>query len=166
MYWKIQTHQLTTTRDRSLALAAYNLFPACPHWRTNFLEEFLVGHELKFLSRKVHVHLVHDSSLASQQMTKCTEKAHTYLAHNSCLTHCSIISRYKTRLEEIGNYKHTSLLQPETVSQPWLLTTCFQLVPTGEQTFCGNSQLDTNLNSCPAKFMSIWLTTCVQRVRR
>jgi hypothetical protein len=44
---------------------------------------------------------------------------------------------------------------------PRLLTTRFHLVPTCEQTFYRNSNLGTNFNSCPAKFMTILFTTCV-----
>ncbi len=36
----------------------------------NFLEEFLVGCELQFLSHKVHAHLIHYSCLTCLQMTK------------------------------------------------------------------------------------------------
>ncbi len=40
----------------------------------NFLEEFLTGHKLKLLSRKVCTHLIHNSCLAHSQMTKNTKK--------------------------------------------------------------------------------------------
>jgi hypothetical protein len=50
------------------------LFAVTYSWM-NFLEEFLVGRELKFLSRQVHAHLVHDSCLAHSQMTKNTKKS-------------------------------------------------------------------------------------------
>jgi len=36
----------------------------------NFLEKFLTGHKLKLVSRKVHVHLIHNSCIAHSQMTK------------------------------------------------------------------------------------------------
>jgi len=42
------------TKSWSDGKVTYNLFPACPHSRKNFLEEFLVGHKLKLLSLKVH----------------------------------------------------------------------------------------------------------------
>jgi hypothetical protein len=73
--------------SQSDASVVYNLFPARPHLRMNFLEEFLVGHELKFLSHKVHASLIRDWCLAHSQNTKCTKKVNTFIVHNSCLHH-------------------------------------------------------------------------------
>ncbi len=58
--------------SKSHALAFYNSFPAFTHFRTNLLEEFLVGDKLKFLSSKVHAHLIHNLRLAHSQMIKNT----------------------------------------------------------------------------------------------
>ncbi len=59
--------------SQMLRLFSNHLFPGCPNLWMNFPEEFLLGHELNFLSHKVHAHLVHKSYLACSQMTKTTK---------------------------------------------------------------------------------------------
>jgi hypothetical protein len=65
-----------------------------------FLEEFLVGHELKFLLNKVNAHLIHSSCLAHSRMTKNTKKVHNYPVH------CFYLSQY---LDKCVNFNKANL---------------------------------------------------------
>ncbi len=58
------TKSTTTVESFIIPKAIYNLFPACTQLLMIFLEEFLVGQELKFLSRKVYAPLVPNLCLA------------------------------------------------------------------------------------------------------
>jgi hypothetical protein len=56
----------------------------------NFLEEFLIGHELKSLSHNVHAHLIHNTCLAQSEMIKNTKKSYlswSQLMSSSFISH-------------------------------------------------------------------------------
>jgi hypothetical protein len=77
-------------QEAEFLVTIYNLFPAYPHLRINL---FLVGHELKLLSHKVHAHVIHISCIDHLKMTKNAKKVHYYLDHNSCSSHSFVIHR-------------------------------------------------------------------------
>ncbi len=66
-----------------------------PASERTFLEEFLAGHELKFLSRKVHAHFIRNSCLAFSQMTYIMENVCTHiipkLGSSSFIRHMQMI---------------------------------------------------------------------------
>jgi hypothetical protein len=89
------------------------MFSACPHLRTNFIEEFLVGRELKFLSHKVQARLVQNSHLVHSQMTKKTKKAHSYLIYSLCLVHNLSSDNYEFSIR--GHFHNNSFSSKLTI---------------------------------------------------
>ncbi len=69
----------------------FQLVPTCV---TYFLEEFLVGHKLKFLYHKVHDYLIHNSCLTHSHMNQNSIKG-LYLSHSQ-LVLSSFISHSQT----------------------------------------------------------------------
>jgi hypothetical protein len=65
--------QLGTTWGKILSQMAviYNSFPTSPYLWMNLLEEFLVGHELKFFSHEVNAHLIHNSRTSKNSPSVC-----------------------------------------------------------------------------------------------
>ncbi len=61
---------------------------------TNPLEKLLVGHELKFLSHKVHSHLVCDSCLAHSQLIKSIKKVPSYEVPRLCQVLLKVLPRW------------------------------------------------------------------------
>jgi hypothetical protein len=96
----------------------------------NFLEELLVGHELKLLSTKVYAHLNYNKCLAHFLMTKNIKKfiltsLTTHVPHSEITMNMRIVHNYLTHNSGLALSKITKNIKSSYLSHTQHLSSSF-----------------------------------------